>query len=183
MIYLGHIKPAKPVEFQDRVATNHPNYPAYKALEKARKKVRGIKPKTRLESKDFNDLWKKYKRHFMKAQFEGKCAYCDVPVLSGQPGDVEHYRPKTQIAVYAKRGNRDDVKGKPERGKPQIVHQPGYWWLAYDWDNWLFACGGCNRTWKIDQFPTQTQKKTANHPVKLFRANHPSASNPDDVDA
>lgn len=34
--------------------------------------------------------------------------------------------------------------------------KPGYWWLAYSWDNWLFACELCNSTWKMNQFPLST---------------------------
>ena len=29
----------------------------------------------------------------------------------------------------------------------------GYWWLAFSWDNLLYACPGCNRTGKNDRFP------------------------------
>ena len=52
-----------------------------------------------------------------------KCAYCDRDVaLVGQP--TEHFRP---------------ILG-------------GYWWLAWDWDNLLFACVSCNGP-KSNQFP------------------------------
>lgn len=50
--------------------------------------------------------------------------------------DVEHYRPK---------GRADRRPGCP------LTH--GYWWLAYSWDNLLYACPGCNRTGKNDSFP------------------------------
>lgn len=52
-----------------------------------------------------------------------KCAYCDrVVALGNQP--VEHFRP---------------VLG-------------GYFWLAWDWDNLLFACVSCNGP-KSNEFP------------------------------
>ena len=134
MIYLGHVKPIKPAEFQQQVTPDQPCYAAYQVLERARKKVSAIKPKARLKSEDFNRLWSNYKRYFLRAQFKGKCAYCDSFVVAGQHGDVEHYRPKAQVEIYEKRGNRNDLEYKPERGKARIVHHSGYWWLAYDWD-------------------------------------------------
>jgi hypothetical protein len=29
----------------------------------------------------------------------------------------------------------------------------GYWWLAWTWKNLMFACPGCNRSGKNDEFP------------------------------
>jgi uncharacterized protein (TIGR02646 family) len=57
--------------------------------------------------------------------FDGKCAYCEE-ILSGQPGDVEHYRPKSEISD----------------GKTTI--RPGYYWLAAEWTNLLPSCRDCN---------------------------------------
>jgi uncharacterized protein (TIGR02646 family) len=62
-------------------------------------------------------------------------AYCEFPL--GPYGDVEHFRPK---ASY-----RQSLGDKH--------HIPGYYWLAYDWQNLLFACNVCNRTLKSDLFP------------------------------
>lgn len=64
-----------------------------------------------------------------------KCCYCEQKLtLSFQ--DVEHFRPKTRA---------DRAPGCPE------TH--GYWWLAFTWQNLLFACALCNRTHKRDRFP------------------------------
>lgn len=67
--------------------------------------------------------WKASKAQ-LKAETHGKCAYCEAPTDTVAHGDVEHFRPKSV-----------------------------YWWLAYCWDNWLFACQICNQTYKGDQFP------------------------------
>ena len=58
-----------------------------------------------------------------------KCAYCESPITATHPGDVEHYRPKGRIR---------DSDGK-------IAPHPGYWWLAYQWENLLPSCIDCNR--------------------------------------
>ncbi len=65
----------------------------------------------------------------------GKCAFCESRITHDQPGDVEHFRPKKGIA----------------RGKS--LSRPGYYWLAYDWENLLFACALCNRRHKRNSFP------------------------------
>ena len=59
---------------------------------------------------------------------EGKCAYCDTFFVEST-GEVEHFRPKT---AYRQQ------KGGTE-------HRPGYYALAYAWENLLLACPCCNR--------------------------------------
>ncbi|MDQ2687964.1 MAG: hypothetical protein M3Y28_08875, partial [Armatimonadota bacterium] len=61
------------------------------------------------------------KQALMDAQ-HGKCCYCERVI--GEDGDVEHFRPKAAVCQGA--------------GLPQET--PGYYWLAYDWDNFLLAC-------------------------------------------
>jgi len=65
----------------------------------------------------------------------GKCCYCESKFTHVYSGDVEHYRPKGAVT---------GPKGKL---------LPGYYWLAYEWDNLFFACAACNQTYKRDQFP------------------------------
>lgn len=68
-------------------------------------------------------FWKTAKTQLKKESF-GKCAYCEANTDVVAHGDVEHYRPKSI-----------------------------YWWLAYTYDNYLFACQICNQTYKSDNFP------------------------------
>lgn len=65
--------------------------------------------------------------------FHGKCCYCECKVYWKRIADVEHYRPKSQVS------EDDDHKG--------------YWWLAYDWENYFIACKICNSDYKSDHFP------------------------------
>jgi uncharacterized protein (TIGR02646 family) len=64
-----------------------------------------------------------------------KCCYCEARIPKGH-NDVEHYRPKAAA----------------DR-RPGCTSTHGYWWLAYSWDNLLFACPGCNRSHKNRRFP------------------------------
>jgi uncharacterized protein (TIGR02646 family) len=66
-----------------------------------------------------------------------KCAFCEAKPLHVSSGDVEHFRPKA--------GVRQSGAGPLAR--------PGYYWLAYDWKNLLFACELCNRRHKKNLFP------------------------------
>lgn len=70
-----------------------------------------------------SDYWKKAKVQ-LKAETEGKCAYCEANAQVVAHGDVEHYRPKSV-----------------------------YWWLAYTYDNYLYSCQICNQVYKSDNFP------------------------------
>ncbi|RPD44144.1 hypothetical protein DNI29_22370 [Hymenobacter sediminis] len=68
-------------------------------------------------------FWKTAKTQ-LKKESGGKCAYCEANTEIVAHGDVEHYRPKSV-----------------------------YWWLAYTYDNYLYACQICNQVYKSDNFP------------------------------
>lgn len=63
-----------------------------------------------------------------------KCGYCEDS-MKKMYEPVEHFRP----ALRALRG-----PSFPEYG---------YWWLAWTWENLLFACSICNSSHKKDYFP------------------------------
>jgi hypothetical protein len=72
-----------------------------------------------------------------RVQF-GKCCYCEVKIpVPYALQHVEHYRPKSQ--------SRQARKSAPVL--------PGYYWLAYDWNNLFLSCHFCNSSNKGDQFP------------------------------
>jgi uncharacterized protein (TIGR02646 family) len=65
----------------------------------------------------------------------GKCAFCERMIHDD--GDVEHFRPKAACC----------------QGPRAKMLRPGYYWLAYDWDNLLLSCSACNQRAKRNQFP------------------------------
>lgn len=69
-------------------------------------------------------------------QQEMKCCYCEARTECDYK-DVEHFRPKAQA---------DRLNGTVD---------PGYWWLAWTWENLLFSCEICNRSYKNDSFPLE----------------------------
>ena len=91
-----------------------------------------------LEGKNFRGLLSSGYQDARNRLFRGqhrKCCYCEgKPGLTGQP--VEHVRPKSE-AVRA-----------------GITDRRRYWWLAWHWQNLLFACHRCN-TAKSAKYPLQ----------------------------
>lgn len=83
---------------------------------------------------------------------KGKCAFCEQNILNISYGDVEHFRPK----------------GGYKQIQTDSLNHPGYYWLAYNWDNMLFSCTICNQRFKKNLFPILNQTKRAvNHYMDL----------------
>lgn len=91
-----------------------------------------------------------------------KCAFCETTNPSAH-GVVEHYRPKDGW-----RQKRRDPLQKPE-----------YFWLAYDWENLLFACDVCNdRSHKENLFPLADPAKRATAALPDIAVETPLLVNP-----
>ncbi len=113
---------------------------------------------------------KSVKKQLIEEQF-GKCCFCESDFTANGHGDVEHFRPK---GAYKKKGMRS-------------LTYPGYYWLAYDWENIYFSCQICNASFKGNEFPLFDESKrarnhTENHliteetPILI----HPSKDNPEE---
>ena len=117
------------------------------------------------------DSMYKRRREEIFAAFSGKCAYCESNISADQPGDVEHFRPKGGIVdendkpVYLLDKNGNRISNPDGTSK---LH-PGYYWLAYSWQNLLPSCAQCNRPNKRTRFP-----------VKGFRADSPGNETKED---
>lgn len=105
------------------------------------------------ESTDFEPVWSDFKYCFEVAQ-GGKCAFCETKIQASSYGRIDHFRPKSEVCEPISEGNRDDTKGDVPERKWAQPYRPGYWWLAYDWKNYLFICEKCN-TWKGSSFPLE----------------------------
>ncbi|MYS94802.1 MULTISPECIES: hypothetical protein [Streptomyces] len=100
-------------------------------------------------------LWRDLKAD-LAAVSHGKCWYCESRDFRSDNA-VDHYRPKSS------------VKGIPAH--------PGYWWLAFDYENFRFACTFCN-SWrkgpdgtaggKSDYFPILAESERANDPDDIL---------------
>ena len=92
----------------------------------------------------------------------GKCCYCESKLKHVAPGDVEHYRPKAAV--------------QQDRASP--LEHPGYYWLAYEWDNLLFSCTVCNGTHKRNLFPLHKPRKRARTERNKLAAEKPLLIHP-----
>jgi uncharacterized protein (TIGR02646 family) len=84
---------------------------------------------------------KRVKEALIKVQ-HGKCCFCESDINAISHGDVEHYRPKKAL-------QRDDRLP---------LQYPGYYWLAYDFDNLFYCCQICNQTYKKNYFPLEDEQ-------------------------
>jgi hypothetical protein len=92
-------------------------------------------------------IWAGVKDVLLEAQF-GKCAFCESSFSHISFGDVEHFRPKGGF--------------QQETSSPLI--KPGYWWLAYDWNNYWASCQTCNQVFKKNLFPIAPDGRRARAP-------------------
>ncbi|WP_428264358.1 hypothetical protein [Haliangium sp.] len=134
-------RPAEPEDFEDKVRA------AREAV--ARAVEAGQKP-------EFDDKWGSYKRFFATAQ-RRKCAYCEVTTVNHDPA-IDHFAPKSAVwelsDVGDERGHEimedlPNVRGRTSKSRSER----GYWWRAYEWENFLLVCSACNSKWKECYFP------------------------------
>lgn len=92
-----------------------------------------------------------------------KCAYCEHPIRAAQAGEVDHFRPK----------------GAVQQESADPLERPGYYWLAYSWENLLLACSRCNGSPnKGNRFPLGTGGVRAKRPSDSLAAEHPLLVDP-----
>lgn len=82
----------------------------------------------------------------LKTLQHDKCCFCEAKVSHISHGDVEHFRPKAGYQVH----------------ETLPLVKPGYYWLAYDFDNLFLACQVCNQVYKKNYFPLADETARAN---------------------
>ena len=121
------------------------------------KKMESLVQSKTLKSGDIEPLWRNQKvKKFLFNSQKKKCCYCERESLIGET-EVDHFRPKSAVK---------------ERGG-----HPGYWWLAYEWDNLLIACKPCNNK-KGSQFPLEKENKRAMTKESSIKGERPYLINP-----
>jgi uncharacterized protein (TIGR02646 family) len=74
-------------------------------------------------------IWRTFYDH-LPENLKKKCWYCEAEdIRSDTP--VDHFRPKNKV-------------------EDEAEHE-GYWWLAFEWDNYRCACTFCNSRLKFDE--------------------------------
>jgi uncharacterized protein (TIGR02646 family) len=126
-------------------------------------------PKLRSEYIKAHGSWGELKDWL--AELSGnKCWYCEAKVARA-PLDVDHFRPKLGVTV--------DGVG--------LVAHDGYYWLAYEWQNFRLSCQRCNRPEKNDaeilrgkanEFPIRVEACRCSLPTGLLAAEEPRFLDP-----
>ncbi|MEL7148393.1 MAG: hypothetical protein AAFO69_18610 [Bacteroidota bacterium] len=92
----------------------------------------------------------------LKNEQHNKCCFCENKDFDDLAyGDVEHFRPKGRY--------------QQKEGDPYAF--PGYYWLAYDWNNLFFSCQICNTSYKRNYFPIADparRQKSHHHPEETI---------------
>lgn len=86
-----------------------------------------------------------------------KCCYCERKTS----GRIDHFRPKGAV--------------RQSKGSGRL--RPGYYWLAYRWDNLVLACEDCNLK-KSDCFPLEDPGRRARSHLDSLDREAPSLLNP-----
>jgi len=100
-----------------------------------------------LEKRKFPDHWNNRDvRGALYAMHGRCCAFCQCKLPRNDRGDVEHFRPKKEVT--------------------EAPGHLGYWWLAYDFNNYLLSCRTCNQTCKRNHFKVEPGASHFNFPDK-----------------
>lgn len=98
-----------------------------------KEKLEAIKAKNDPKYKYKQNIWSEIKQ-FLFSLSNRKCGYCEANVRIVSSGHVEHFRPKRKVE--------------------EDPSHPGYYWLAYDIDNYIPCCENCNSArGKRNHFP------------------------------
>ncbi len=100
-------------------------------------------------------------KEVLKRLQHDKCCYCESKPSATSAGRIDHFRPKGSV--------------RQRKGSDRIY--PGYYWLAYSWDNLVLACEKCNLK-KSDYFPLEDPGQRARSPLDLLDQEAPLLLNP-----
>lgn len=109
-----------------------------------------------------NKIWKEK----LLDDQSNKCCFCESKVAHVGAADVEHFRPK----------------GESKQSISASANKPGYYWLAYEWDNLLIACKRCNSREKKSLFPLLNPDERASPTNKNIDREIPIFINPSNED-
>ena len=143
------------------IQIGRPHKPAALRSDKITRTLAALREKARrgdkITSSDIPSHWTDVRDDLYKMH-SGKCCFCERKRDKAREPDVEHYRPKARVTE-----NRN---------------HPGYWWLAYDWDNLLWSCKACNEDKKGNHFPLRNENSRVDSEVGDLSDESPLLLNP-----
>jgi len=124
---------------------------------------------------DFPNLWSKGGATSFETAQHRLCGYCSSKFVNSV-GHIDHYRPKTKVHRAIARQGSERAQSNHVEGRsllPKGGISPAWPRLAYDWNNYVYACERCNVVWKKTLFPAlhpKTQSSIMGPPQKDERA-------------
>lgn len=115
-----------------------------------------------VQNKKFDDgspIWSIVKPAFMQVQ-SNKCVFCERQLEAGPiEHDLEHFRPKSSVKEWP-----DPDHPVQYSFATGAASSKGYYWIAYDVQNYAASCKQCNTPLKSNYFPIAGRRKTAPGP-------------------
>lgn len=99
------------------------------------------------------------KNKFSRAQ-HAKCCFCEAIFDANVSGDVEHFRPKKAVMTTG-----------------GLIY-PGYYWLAYNFENLFYCCPHCNQYKKKNWFPLEHEGDRARSHHQSYLVERPLLLDP-----
>ncbi len=100
-----------------------------------------------------SSLWSTIKPVYMGLQCN-KCVFCERQFENERYGkiefDVEHFRPKSSVKAWPDATAHPALAYGYDTGPASVS---GYYWLAYDLENYAASCKACNSALKSNYFP------------------------------
>lgn len=122
---------------------------------------------------EVESIWSEVKAVWSTLQHH-KCVFCERKLSGIEHGGtvehhLEHFRPKSDVLAWP----TDQIR--KERKIEYILPQAdgdarGYYWLAYDIENYAVACGACNSPLKSSFFPV-AGPRTINQALSVAQLN------------
>lgn len=114
---------------RERVRAKIPQEWQQKAAQ-ALETIKNLPPEERGEAiNKLSGIWTELKDKLHKVS-NGKCWYCET-IDVRHDDEIDHWRPKNAVL--------------------ECPEHPGYWWLAFDWQNFRYVCVFCNQKRKKDK--------------------------------
>jgi hypothetical protein len=139
-------------------------------LDRARNRTEGFIDLGRFE--EASSIWSTVKPVFMILQ-QNKCVFCERQFESVDYGkiefDLEHFRPKSSIEPWPHPKRHAFAYDFPTGGAQDI----GYYWLAYDLENYAASCKVCNSNLKANYFPVAANRGAVPAGVAALLAEEP----------
>lgn len=141
---------------------------AAEALQRLKEADSAEQRKEILKKASSTDIWRSFYES-LPENLKKKCWYCESEeIRSDMP--VDHFRPKNK------------VENEKEHN--------GYWWLAFNWDNYRCACTFCNSRRNFEEtqggkackFPLINPEKRAYTPEQPWQEEQPDFLDPFDPD-